>query len=303
MIKKKYLAIIIGLVIVIIPTSVYGYNSYNYNRLYSAGLTALDNDNFDEAVTDFNNASEYAKNNNSEITDIISKANRLKISKENFEEGMKFYSEKKYPEALDKFKLVISEDKNRYATTQAKIAESKESYISLNLDLAKEEAKNKKYEQAIVYLEKITKFDAGNATATSLINEYKIEAKKAQENAAKQRNAGYPKVIYNNSGFMIFENEQQTAGVGIGVSWLGFTAQPNGISFVLFKAGTDEPVTYKAVFHLEGIDVVKTGVASNDWQFQGLGGPWLNNGSTYKVDFEVTYKGRSYRFSKSFYVQ
>jgi uncharacterized protein YjdB len=121
---------------------------------------------------------------------------------------------------------------------------------------------------------------------------------------AQPTSSTYPKIIYLNGGVHIIENKQQDdgqfGGAVISCTYIGFGVQPFGLFFkiVAGAAAYNQRVTYKATIHFEGVDRVYNGVASDN--IEGVLIPSnvsITTGTTVKVDFQVTYKGKTYNFS------
>ena len=178
-------------------------------------------------------------------------------------------------------------------------------------------------------------FDKDNQEALELKNQYSAsiqkikeeDAKRAEEKAKQEATANnqssnitnnssisnskntqstnneYPKIIYLSNGVHIIENKQQDDGHlgGAVISCtLDFGVQPFGIYFKLFTGGNAyyERVPYNATFHFIGVDRVYNGVALGDIKFiQIPSNVNITTGTTVKVDFQVTYKGKTYKFS------
>jgi uncharacterized protein YjdB len=144
------------------------------------------------------------------------------------------------------------------------------------------------------------KAEDGGFTAKCTITVSSISISKT----AQPTSSIYPKLIYLNGGVHIIENKQQDdghlGGAIISCTYIGFGVQPFGIYFKLFAGGEayNQRVTYKAIFHFTGVDRVYNGVASNDMQFILIPSKVsIDTGTTVKADFQVTYKGKIYKFS------
>lgn len=189
--NKVLLGIIIGAIIlaVSIPTAVYSYSSNQYNNLVSLGDKALESENFDEAEKYYKEALNRKNKNSSEIDEKLSMVNSIKEAKELYSEGEKLLADKNYLEAIDVFKKIKSV--GRYAKdSQDKIAQASRAYIEENLAKAKLEVDNKRYSEAIGFLDIILKFDETNKEALALKAEYNKElvGMTAKENDSKGTN-------------------------------------------------------------------------------------------------------------------
>lgn len=189
--NKVLLGIIVGAIIlaVSIPTAVYSYSSNQYNNLVSLGDKALESENFDEAEKYYKEALNRKNKNSSEIDEKLSMVNSIREAKELYSEGEKLLADKNYLEAIDVFKKIKSV--GRYAKdSQDKIAQASRAYIEENLAKAKLEVDNKRYSEAIGFLDIILKFDETNKEALALKAEYNKElvGMKAKENDSKGTN-------------------------------------------------------------------------------------------------------------------
>ena len=223
-----------------------------------------------------------------------------------------------------------------YNMAQDKIAQSKKSYSDENISNAKAKAAGKNYTETVKTLDMVIDFDKDNQEAIELKNQYtasmqkikeedaKLAAEKAKQEVAANNNSSniknnssssnskntqpsnskYPNIIYLSNGVHIIENKEQDdghlGGAMISCALMDFGVQPFGIYFKLITAGRAyyERVPYKATFHFVGIDYEYNGVASNDINFVLVPSKVeIVTGTTVKVDFQVTYKGKSYKFS------
>lgn len=155
-----------------IPFTVKAYNNHSYNNYLLKGQECLDQENYKEAVHNFNNALRYNKSEADEINSLIDRAVKLNISMYSFEDGAKLFYNKKYDAAILAFKKVNKEDTLRYDVAQEKIKECKKVYSTTNITAAKNEALNFNYEKAITYLNSVLKIDPENQEAISLKNDY-----------------------------------------------------------------------------------------------------------------------------------
>lgn len=192
--KRKRIRLIIVtciLFFVIMTSSVYAYNLNSYNNLMNNGKQFLKEDKFDSSINSYKKAQStfFGKKHSKEINDNINLANKVKNSKQSYDQGMQLYKDKKYIEAMDSFKKVAKEDSKRYVDSNNKIDESKKLHIAENIENAKNEANNKKYDSAINFLNVVLNFDSNNNEANQLKNEYDSLIKKQkedEENKARQ---------------------------------------------------------------------------------------------------------------------
>ena len=313
----------------------YGYNTYNYKKYFNAGVDNLKNEDFQSAKNDFTNALKFKRNSKDEIDKKIVEVETMAKAKQTYEDGMKNFNDGKFIVAITVFKQVSKGNEKYYNMAQDKIVQSKKAYSDENISNAKAKAAGKNYTEAIKILDMVIGFDKDNQEALGLKNQYtasiqkiKVEDDKRAAEKAKQEvaannqssnsinnssssnskniqpsNSEYPKIIYLSNGVHIIENKQQDDGHlgGAVISCtLDFGVQPFGIYFKLFTGGNAyyEQVPYKATFHFIGVDKVYNGVASADIKFiQIPSNVSITTGTTVKVDFQVTYKGKTYKFS------
>jgi tetratricopeptide (TPR) repeat protein len=171
--KKTILTVLIlcGLA-VSIPYTVKAYNNHNYNSYLVKGQDCLSDENYEEAVTNFDNALKYNKNETDEINKLIDRAVMLNLSMHSFEEGAKLFYDKEYEKAIPAFEKVILEDNLRHDVAQEKIKECKNALSASNIAAAKNEALSLNYDKAIAYLNAVLKVDPQNQEAISLKNDY-----------------------------------------------------------------------------------------------------------------------------------
>ncbi|MDF2674886.1 MAG: hypothetical protein K0R09_3154 [Clostridiales bacterium] len=167
--RKTILTVLIlcGLA-VSIPLTVKAYNNHNYNNYLVKGQECFIEEDFEEAVLNFDNALKYSKNGTDEINKLIDKAVLLNLSMHSFDEGAKLFYNKEYENAIAAFEKVILEDSRRYDAAQEKIKECKAALSTINISAAKNEALNLNYGKAIVYLNSILKVDPENQEALLL---------------------------------------------------------------------------------------------------------------------------------------
>lgn len=186
--KKMLISVILIVVIAIsIPCTVYGYNNYKYNKIYDKGMDLLSKENFDEAINTFNSSLKFKPKKKELVESKISLVKELKDSKSVFDSAIQLVNEKKYLEAMDKFKTIKEKDTKRYSTAQDKIKEAGNLYITDNINGAKAEGGNKNYDKAITYLDTILKFDQSNKDAIDLKDSYNKEIQKIKDEEAKKK--------------------------------------------------------------------------------------------------------------------
>lgn len=210
--KVKNIAIVaLTTMIVIIGVSVglYKYNKIDaYNNLIANGNRDMEQGEYDKAIALFEQSLQYKKDSNVERS--IKLAQNLKEVKVIYDEGIKLLNDKKYLEAIEKFKKVTKEDDKLYNSAQGKIAECKKQYIAQNIELANNAVQNNKYDDANKYLEDILKVDADNKDAKKLKDDVaKLQQdKKASEEkkavAASNNNAS--KTVTKEQAIQIIAN-------------------------------------------------------------------------------------------------
>jgi hypothetical protein len=190
--KHKKIIISIAVISIMIVFSVIAYyinNSNIYNRLLNSANQSINNENYDKAITLYDEAKKY-KNDNS-IDDKIALCGRLKMSKQNYNNAIKMMKSKNYLEAIDSFKKVDQKDDKRYSTAQNNINECKKLYISDNLNSAEDNLKNNKYNEANKYLDNIFKMDAKNADALKVKADIVKAIQKQKNGEITKANSSY----------------------------------------------------------------------------------------------------------------
>ena len=185
--KKVSLIAIIALVIIAIPSIVYGYNYNQYKSSYDKAMSQLNEEKYDGAISGFNNlkSTYFGKKNTKDIKDNIENAKKFKENKKTYDEALKLINEKKYFEAIEILKKIPKDDKKRFELAKKKTEECKTLYIALNIENAKNEAKASKYDSALSYLTLVLNIDSTNKDAAALKAEY-TKAKQDAELKAKQ---------------------------------------------------------------------------------------------------------------------
>lgn len=184
--KSKRIKIIIvtcTIFLIIFTSSVYAYDVNSYNNSINNGKQLLKEDKFDSSIASYKKAQStvFGKRHSKEINDSINLVNKVKNSKQSYDQGMQLYKDKKYIEAMDSLKKVAKEDGKRYIDSNNKIKEAKNLYIAENIENAKNEANNKKYDSAINFLNAVLKLDNTNNEANQLKDEYDSQIKKQKE--------------------------------------------------------------------------------------------------------------------------
>jgi len=184
--KNIIFAIMVIFLAVIIPTSIYAYNAYNYNNQYNKANKYLEEEKFDEAISTYKNSLKYKGTEAKDIDNKIAFVNELKQSKLKFQDAVTNLEQKKYIEAIDIFKKVSKKDVKRYKLAQDKIKESKSVYINDNISKAKTEAGNKKFDVAVSFLDIVLKFEPAYQEALTLKEQYNKEIERIKEEDARK---------------------------------------------------------------------------------------------------------------------
>lgn len=329
MLKKKrnlFISVAILIALTLIPSVAYGYNSYSYKKHYNLGLENLKQDKYEEATAEFNKALEYKKSKANEINTQTTLIEILKQSKIDYEQGLALLGEKKYTEAITIFKKVVKEDEKRYSEAQGKISESKSLFTSENINKAKEEASNKRYQEAIKFLENVIAFDSSNSEASELKNQYtaemekekaelakkeieekaKKEAEKKAEEKVKKEEQKKPStttdkpssppseediVAVNNGFFAIKDAEGNLKAVFGWVPGAGYMQSPEGVSFSV--RGND--LDYEVAFHFIGGRIAThKGKTSKDFVLIPATYSEVSYRQEIKITITVVYKGKKY---------
>ncbi|MDZ4956907.1 hypothetical protein GNF51_14060, partial [Clostridium perfringens] len=262
--KNKKIKIIVAsliLLIVAVPSVVYGYNYHSYNKDLKHAETLLSDEQYDDSVETFLSlkSSKFSNNDSDFIDSKVTLALELKQSKESFEAAVNLLDEKKYIEAIDHFNNVKESDKKRYDQAQEKIKDARNLYVTDNITKAKDEANNKEYDNAISLLETVLKFDSNNEEVIKSKNEYNLEVQKIKDEEASKKEAdnqissqisekqatntsdssssntiNSPSISENNSGYTITFNEgwfkvHLNSGVptpeGFGIRFMTYSVQ------------------------------------------------------------------------------
>jgi len=188
--KIKIIIIVIACLVITIPTSVYAYSHYSYKTGFKQAETLLSDERYDDAINAFQQllTIRFIKPDKSIIDEKVNLASTLKLSKETYVASVKLFEDKKYLEAIDCFKNVKESDIIRFSQSQEKIKEASNLYITDNINKAKAESDNEKYENAITFLDTVLKFDQSNQEAINLEDAYikEIQRIKEEEEARKR---------------------------------------------------------------------------------------------------------------------
>jgi len=313
LLKSRKIAILIlsAIIVIAVPTSVFGYNSYNFNKLYNRGNELLANENFDEAISAFTDSLKYMPNQKELVESKVSLSKDFKESKATYESAVSLENEKKYLEEIDAYKKIKITDLNRYSSAQNKIKECGISYINENLEKAKNQASSKNFESAISYLDTILKFDAINETAQSLKNEYSKKISEEKASSAEQRTvkasaspsttstaaaSSSGDVVKSNNNLYIVLNGGSDPSIGriMALRMAGFDPQPFGIVFQVIQCGFGYEVDYDITIYLAGRTVTYSGKTSGDLVRIPVSLTEVPRGENQKVIINFYVNGKTY---------
>lgn len=184
--KKKIIICVILLCIVVVSGVIFGIHKYSilrkYNNLILSANKDMDTGNYASAIDLFNQSLKFKNDGNVEKS--IALAKKLKRMKSFYNKGIKLLDNKKYLEAIEQFKQITDDNKKMYLNAQKKIKESKNKYISENIQLANDALKSNKYDDANNYILCVLKIDTNNSDALKLKNEV-VQAQKLQQDKTK----------------------------------------------------------------------------------------------------------------------
>lgn len=316
--SKKTIIILIVVVVLLlvgVPSTVYGYNSYSYKKSYNEAVKLINEDKFDEATAKLYTALDHKKSNEKAVKQKLETINKLRVSKQYFEDASKLMGDKKYIEAAELYKKISKEDEKRYADAQKKIEECKTTYISIGLTSAKDLAKDSKFEEALKAVEGVLSFDKENAEAATLKKEYEetiqklkaeaeAKAKAAAEELARKEAEAKAKAeaakaitakatdgnleISDNGEIITFTFNESTRNM---FNQLSYSVIGTSNRSIYIQAN------YRIIFYdNSGHGITATGVTSDFIGGRGTKLDFVCYPGT-KYDVYVTYKGKEYKFS------
>jgi tetratricopeptide (TPR) repeat protein len=320
MTKLKLAIVAISVITVIgvsVPTSIYAYNNYKYNKNVELGDQALNDGNFDSSLSYYNQALDFNGKRKVIVDSKIKLVEEMKESELNFNEGIILFNDKKYLEAIEIFGKVSDKDIKNYNLSKEKTNASKLEYINMNISEAKASAQNKDYSNALVALDNALKIDSANSEVIGLKSEYDSsikaiqadKAKKLQEEAivkqkettkiSTQKSAPttvkvsetQPKdnVTVNNGWFVITDSKGNLADM-FGIRSMNFGIQPDAIYYSFLGNDLDYTITVYAPKKT----IVKSGKSSVGIQLIPVDIGYIPYGESIKVSIEATYRGKKY---------
>jgi tetratricopeptide (TPR) repeat protein len=155
-----------------VPSSVYAYNSYNYNKYFSSAQELMNNESYEEAEASFNLALKYKKKQSQAVAEQIDLITKLKDYKKVYDSGLNELKNAKYLEAASIFEGIKEDAGEKYKQAQEKAAEAKRLFVSETLEKAGKLALDKNYLEGIKFLEEALKVDTNNAEALKAKADY-----------------------------------------------------------------------------------------------------------------------------------
>ncbi|MGH4052003.1 MAG: lysozyme inhibitor LprI family protein [Clostridium sp.] len=167
-VKNKVLisSSIILLIVFVVGSNYYFSKVKPYNNLLNNANQAMNKEEYDKAVTLYGEALSYKDDLG--VNRKLDFATVLGKSKETYSIAVKQMEGKEYLTAIESYTKVDNQDTKRYSDSQSSISECKKLYISDNLKKAKDNIRNKKFDEANKYISDILKFDAKNTDANKL---------------------------------------------------------------------------------------------------------------------------------------
>ncbi|MBY6799833.1 tetratricopeptide repeat protein [Clostridium botulinum] len=182
-IKLHKVSIICLIATIILASFSFGFYKYNrtkdYNMLINNGNKYMVSKEYDKAISLFEQSLNYKRD--PQIEKNIALANKLKKVKGIYENGISLMNDKKYLEAIEKFKMINKDGLEWYSDSQEKIKQCTKQFIAENIKLANASAGNNKYDEANKYLNSILKIDSNNLAAKNLKNKFAKAMKEEKE--------------------------------------------------------------------------------------------------------------------------
>lgn len=210
--KKYKIPIVIVTIVIALIGMGFGTYKYNkvqaYNNLVTTANKYMDQGDYDKAEALFEQSLKYKKD--SSIEKNIKLAASLEKFKGIYSDGMKLVNDKKYLEAIKKFKTIDKSGLKWYTNAQKEIKECKKQYIAQNMELADNAFKNNKYDDANKYLDYILKVDSNNADAKKLKNSVAEAINENQKNSKVKQEVKQSAPTQNNTGKVSVQNSSNT---------------------------------------------------------------------------------------------
>lgn len=182
--RKIFVAILVTLIFIAVPSIVYAYDMYNYMKHYKLAEKALADERFDEAIAYLQRSQEYYNRNRENTEELMEQASLLKEAGTKYQQGLQLQKEKKYLEAVEVFKKIPIGDNRYFNEGQRSIQICIGEHISSIIAKAKAEADNKNYDSAINLLNSVLEIDTEQQEAKLLKEQYAgliLEIKQAEE--------------------------------------------------------------------------------------------------------------------------
>ena len=169
--KNKKNGILVLAIIAILGASTFGaykyFNYKNYKKLADSGNTYLEKKDYNKAISTFKESLKYKYDKN--IKNSLELAEDLKEDQDAYNKALKFFSEKKYLQAITELKKIKSNNKDLYNKALDKINECTKEYVKVNIESAKEAISKGDYIGAKGYLSLVLAQDSSNSEALELI--------------------------------------------------------------------------------------------------------------------------------------
>ncbi|MBO0573747.1 hypothetical protein EXQ42_01975 [Clostridium botulinum] len=185
--KLSIICLSITIILAVFSFGIYKYNRIkDYNMLIDNGNKYMVSKEYDKAISLFEQSLNYKRD--PQIEKNIALANKLKKVKGIYENGISLMNDKKYLEAIEKFKIINKDGLEWYSDSQEKIKQCTKQFIEENIKLANSSAERNKYDEANKYLNNILKINSNNLAAKNLKNKFAkaMKEKKERELAIKE---------------------------------------------------------------------------------------------------------------------
>lgn len=209
--RNLKIGIISTLIIIGGAFGMYKYNKVQaYNALITNANKYMDTGDYDKAES-LLEQSKYKDDPN--VQKNIELAKKLKEVKVIYNDATKLMNDKKYLDAIEKFKKISKDAGSLFSNAQKNIEDCKKQYIAQNLQDANESLKNNKFDDANECLNNVFKIDSSNAEGVKLkavVANANKKQKEEQELKQKDiRSLGeLRKSLYNN--YIILTEEERS---------------------------------------------------------------------------------------------